>query len=390
MGNKETTEVPRLGKLKAQMRATKRKRLRLGGSENLSSPREKKYVKYSARKGGGYRVPVVGGARQDKKKVRFSPLLSDHRVKNFVQETVNMLKDKPLALQDHRFQENEKSAAVAVDSIGAMEVDPSVPQSTQVRLNDSPGLDSEGSKDSEPAAKAVCIQQPSVEGKKGDNLEFVAVTRGKSVMAQPKTVESISKDMGAKGQGKDKAKSDGGQPKNNKKQGGFDFSRAVNGGKGKMKQSQSAVGNPKGRVDISMGKRFTILEPATDGGDESDASAIDGVYLRDDMCQDTPSTSGNVCAVNTEADIELGRVLPDTIVNPAPHTAPAAVNLSEYKKSCCRLGFVPDHLVVDDESFMEDNLLDAKMAALGLDMIYAIEDVEDEDNGMAAFMAGQF
>ncbi|KAC9430409.1 hypothetical protein E3N88_45857 [Mikania micrantha] len=362
MGNKETTEVPRLGKLKAQMRATKRKRLRLGGSENLSSPREKKYVKYSARKGGGYRVPVVGGARQDKKKVRFSPLLSDHRVKNFVQETVNMLKDKPLALQDHRFQENEKSAAVAVDSIGAMEVDPSVPQSTQVRLNDSPGLDSEGSKDSEPAAKAVCIQQPSVEGKKGDNLEFVAVTRGKSVMAQPKTVESISKDMGAKGQGKDKAKSDGGQPKNNKKQGGFDFSRAVNGGKGKMKQSQSAV----------------------------DASAIDGVYLRDDMCQDTPSTSGNVCAVNTEADIELGRVLPDTIVNPAPHTAPAAVNLSEYKKSCCRLGFVPDHLVVDDESFMEDNLLDAKMAALGLDMIYAIEDVEDEDNGMAAFMAGQF
>ncbi|KAD6795254.1 hypothetical protein E3N88_06150 [Mikania micrantha] len=160
------------------------------------------------------------------------------------------------------------------------------------RLKDSQVMDSEGSKESEPAANAGNIQQPNVEDQQGNNSEFVAVSRGKSVKGQPKTVESTSKAMGDHGPGKG-----------------------------------------KGREDISIGNRFTVLEPASDGGDGSDDSAKDGEYMRDDMCQDIPSTSGTVCTVNTEVDIELGRVLPDSIVNPAPNTETVAVNLSEYKKS---------------------------------------------------------
>ncbi|KAL8265586.1 hypothetical protein R6Q59_023717 [Mikania micrantha] len=168
--------------------------------------------------------------------------------------------------------------------------------------------------------------------------------------------------------------------------------------------------------------------------------------------------------MNKEVDMDLGRILPDSILGSSSGAGSSVCNLSEYKKSvimgyingtkavpalvanswdeeqlnyftdqCIRFGFAPDYLVVDNESFLEDNLLDVssvqplpenkrkailkalnsnakavkakhmvawsvaewvffkvQVDKLGLDMTYAVEDVEDEVNGMAAFMAGQF
>ncbi|KAL8256664.1 hypothetical protein R6Q59_031731 [Mikania micrantha] len=180
--------------------------------------------------------------------------------------------------------------------------------------------------------------------------------------------------------------------------------------------------------------------------------------------QGKPNPKVPTCTMSKEVDMDIGTNIPDSVMEHAPGDNLENTSISEYKKSvimgyingttavpklvanawstaewiyfqnqCTRMGYEPEYLVVDDEDFMEDNLLDVKsvqplpenkkqailkalnsnakavkakhmmvwtvaewvffreqVTALGLDMTYAIEDVEEEANGMAAMMAGQF
>ncbi|KAL8265444.1 hypothetical protein R6Q59_023574 [Mikania micrantha] len=189
-----------------------------------------------------------------------------------------------------------------------------------------------------------------------------------------------------------------------------------------------------------------------------------GVVATDNLGQGESTSNVPSCTISREEDMDIGSTLPDSVMEPAPVNSQENISLSEYRKSvimgyingtvavpnlvanawstaewiyfqnqCIRMGYEPEYLIVDDEVFMEDNLLDVKsvqpltenkkqaisralnsnakavkakhmknwtfaewvffkeqVTALGLDMTCAIEDVEDEANGMAAMMAGQF
>ncbi|KAD2804987.1 hypothetical protein E3N88_38364 [Mikania micrantha] len=417
-------------------------------SETHPSPREQRYAKYSARR-GGVRVPVVGGAHRDKKKVRFSPLLSDLRVKEFVHATTIMLKDKPLALQEHRFQKHEGSHVVATSSAGDMEVENNALNDSQATVSFANGRLKE-------------TQSSEISGL--NNSEIHPKSGPQANKDKSKTPASTSKE-GDKG--KDKAKTDGGIPNSNNKKGGFDFSKAVNGDKGKVKQNQASVLKSKEGKGVSLGNRFTVLEEANIQPDGSQGAVGKEVVDLDVVGQGEPSSSVPTCTMSKEVDMvhmDIGLSLPDSVMETATGNNQEIGSLSEYKKSvimgyingtaavpnlvanawstaewiyfqnqCTRMGYEPEYLIVDDEAFMEDNLLDVKsiqplpenkkqailkalnssakavmakhmmswtvaervffreqVTALGLDMTYAIKDVEEEANGMAAMMAGQF
>ncbi|KAD2804938.1 hypothetical protein E3N88_38315 [Mikania micrantha] len=464
-------------------------------SETHPSPREQRYAKYSARR-GGVRLPVVGGAHRDKKKVRFSPLLLDLRVKEFVHATTIMLKDKPLALQEHRFQTHEGSPVVATSSAGDMEVENNALNDNQVtvsfadvirkdsdlhdaclefypplgRLKETQSSEIYGLNNSEIHPKSgpqANKDKSSTDGSGGvpiNPTDFIPVSHGKTAKGRAKQVETPASTSKEGDKGKDKAKTDGGIPNSNNKKGGFDFSRAVNGDKGKVKQNQASVLKSKEGKGVSLGNWFTVLEEANIQPDGSQGAVGKEVVDLDVVGQGEPSSSVPTCTMSKEVDMDIGLSLPDSVMETATGNNQEIGSLSEYKKSvimgyingtaavpnlvanawstaewiyfqnqCTWMGYEPEHLIVDDEAFMEDNLLDVKsiqplpenkkqailkalnssvkavmakhmmswtvaervffreqVTALGLDMTYAIEDVEEEANGMAAMMAGQF
>ncbi|KAL8260640.1 hypothetical protein R6Q59_028593 [Mikania micrantha] len=249
-------------------------------------------------------------------------------------------------------------------------------------------------------------------------------------------------------QGQDRAKGNVGAQKGKQKQVGFDFSKDVNGGNSKV----TSKGNPKdNRRDIEgipLGNSFTGLERNEEGGKGSEVLPMSGKDGDSVIILGGPSTSVPECTTSREVEMDLGRILPASVLNSISGAAPATNNISEYKKSrisgyithtkdvptmianswdmdewnfftnqCAQMGYEPDNLIVDNASFMEDNLFDVKgsphvpknkkhaiskalnsnaktvkaknMAAwseqvdrLGIDMTYAVEDVEQESNGM--------
>ncbi|KAC9430410.1 hypothetical protein E3N88_45858 [Mikania micrantha] len=290
-----------------------------------------------------------------------------------------------------------------------------------------------------------------------------SVSRGETGKDQKMQVDPSSTSGEAVGQGKHNPKRAAVQAKGNKNKGGFDVSRAVNGDRGKGKQNQFPGCKSLGTEDIPLGNRFSALDKSNEGDtasmslDNMDETPVTVI----EQCENNPIVLE--CPMNKEVDMDLGRILPDSILGSSSGAGSSVCNLSEYKKSvimgyingtkavpalvanswdeeqlnyftdqCIRFGFAPDYLVVDNESFLEDNLLDVssvqplpenkrkailkalnsnakavkakhmvawsvaewvffkvQVDKLGLDMTYAVEDVEDEVNGMAAFMAGQ-
>ncbi|KAL8266924.1 hypothetical protein R6Q59_004268 [Mikania micrantha] len=111
------------------------------------------------------------------------------------------------------------------------------------------------------------------------------VSRGKAVKEHTKQVDPSASSSKVIGQGKKNTGGDGGLLKTNKKAGGFDFSRAVNGDNGKKKQPQVPVKNPKQKEGMSLGNRFTVLEEAKIGSGGSMSSEVCGVAPMGDMGQ---------------------------------------------------------------------------------------------------------
>ncbi|KAD5961641.1 hypothetical protein E3N88_13114 [Mikania micrantha] len=191
-----------------------------------------------------------------------------------------------------------------------------------------------------------------------------------------------------KGQQKELPKGVGGSLREGKIRGGFDFSRAVNGDKGKGKGKATVLEN-KESAGITTGNRYSALGTTIDG--EAEGSNVDRMEVTPGQENGLNGQSVCVpeCSMNKEVEVDLGRILPASIIDSILGAGPQPSNLSEYKKSvilgyinstkgvptmvansgdedqwnfftdqCIRQGLQPDYLVLDNASFMEDNLLD--------------------------------
>ncbi|KAL8241470.1 hypothetical protein R6Q59_014824 [Mikania micrantha] len=307
------------------------------------SPRERRYTRSSIRKGGVARPHGAGRVRRDKKKVRFSPLLSDLRVKEFMLETAAKLKEKPLATEEHRFILPRVVDSGQHQPVGAMEVDPN----------------------------SVGIQL----GNRFTSLE-----------------ENEEGDKGSQG----------------------------SGNSGQVVGSVVEQGGPSLRVPECLLSK----EVDMDVGRILPASV-------------TTPVSRAAPANNNLSDYKKNRIL--GYINHTKGVRTLIANAWDtdewnfFNDQCIYMGYEPDYLVVDTEDYMEDNLMNIKgsphlpenkkqaifkalnsnakavkakhmtawsvgewsffknqVDSFGIDMNYAVEDVEHVDNGMAAFIADQF
>ncbi|KAD5317957.1 hypothetical protein E3N88_17903 [Mikania micrantha] len=283
-----TGQGPQMGEMGDHIGGNQKEAAEEVGSDHQSSPRERRYARYSARRGGGVRVPMVGGARREKKKVSVEFGLTP----------------------------------VIGDSTGTMEVEPSASQPTW-KPKDSQVLESEGDKERELATNPGNIQNANKETNQGNTSKFIHVNRAKSTKDQAKQVGSTAKAMGATGKGMDKSKSVRTQPKGNKKQGGFHFSRAVNGGR-----------------EVDMDPSRVLPEPILEFSPRIDLA---------------PSNLSEYRKSVIMGYINGTAAVPNMVAN-----AWSLKEWSYFQNQCTRMGFEPEYLVVDDESFMEDNLLHVK------------------------------
>ncbi|KAD4889475.1 hypothetical protein E3N88_21548 [Mikania micrantha] len=83
----------------------------------------RKRLRSSTRKGNQNRPPVVRRIHREQMKVRFSPLLSDLRVRNFIKETAAMKKAKPLSMQGISGSTANPTGSAKSVQTGDMEVD---------------------------------------------------------------------------------------------------------------------------------------------------------------------------------------------------------------------------------------------------------------------------
>ncbi|KAL8269140.1 hypothetical protein R6Q59_002938, partial [Mikania micrantha] len=236
--------------------------------------------------------------------------------------------------------------------------------------------------------------------------------------------------------------------KDNNKNKGFNFTRAVNGSKGKTTAGEAKTSHAKDQEKLEVNNRFAVLEEQLE------------------LYHGSVMAVNESCPTNMEMEMDLGRILPSSILTELPPLGTRNYNISNIQKSkilvyitaikavpemvantwnsdeweyfadqCHMRDYDPELLVVDDDNFMEDNLIveledsthfviseqkknaitkalksSAKAVKakdmvrwsvgerfffkdqvhlLGIDMNYAIEDVEDEENGMASLMGGR-
>ncbi|KAD5802918.1 hypothetical protein E3N88_14278 [Mikania micrantha] len=290
----------------------------------------RRYAKDQGRRvGASARVHAARGVRRENKKVRFSPLLSDLRVKEFFQETATKLYDKTLALQTQGTQ--PPSELDVAPGAATMEVEIPAKPSNQVPMVHS---------------KSIQATANDIEGAGGVRVNKLDVPEC-----------SLSKEV---------------------------------------------------EMDLGQMPPTSVLDPISGAG-PSDGSLSD--YKKSVIMGYINST----------------KAVPNMVAN-SWNTA----QWNYFTNQCIRCGYEPEYLVVDNEVFMEDHLLDVQSVqplpankkqailkalkspakavkakhmaswtaaewiyfkeqvnSLGLDLTYAVEDVEEEDNGMAAIMAGQ-
>ncbi|KAL8266196.1 hypothetical protein R6Q59_003540 [Mikania micrantha] len=243
------------------------------------------------------RIHGFRSIRREKKVNRYSPLLADLRVREFITETRAMASAQPVSVLEE----------VAMEEV--------LPDSTT--QNQSDGMEGEG-----PTAPRVELKE-----------------------------KQTSK--------------------------GFNFSRAINGNMGKANTSGNKAASPKEQVQTN--NRFAVLEEIPKVNPDPDVAVSGG------------------CPTNMEVEMDLGRVLPDSITRglsgnkdkyarlsdeqksaimwyiKVTHAVPqivanawSMVELEYFTDQCHRLGYEPDFLLVDDESFLEDYTLEETLQEISL------------------------
>ncbi|KAD3338668.1 hypothetical protein E3N88_34189 [Mikania micrantha] len=453
----------------------------------------------------GVQVKGFKSIRREKQSWRYSPMLSDLIARDFLRETREMADSQPVSSLANQKEVPAKSSSAQVGGatespspvshgpgpnivvtppssgdvvrpieIHMAEADVTSPVNGQPAPRMKQILDGPNG-DPKPAEQVDSLLEDQTGTKKkgdgdqlkpnettGNNLidrmdqdnqegfeQVVHNKRGKEVVQN-----SVQGAVG-NGSGKGGPKLVNGVQKGKPTEGGFNFQRAVKGNKGKPKANAPSVPAQVGTPAVQVANRFGAL----------------GVDVEMDQISGKNDSLGG-CSLNKEQEIELGRVLPTSISKGPTKTPDKYGSLSDKQKSiimryikvthtvpqivanswglgeseyfldqCHRLGYDPDLLLVDDESFLEDYLLEESLQdtldqpvnathgvlnskkkailnalkskakavkakdmakwsvgewcyfveqarILKIDMTYAAEDVEEEDNCMASFIAG--
>ncbi|KAD7480533.1 hypothetical protein E3N88_03669 [Mikania micrantha] len=376
---------------------------------------------YGTQKGNSLKIQGMRGSRKERNQVRYSPLSSDMQIKEFVVETRNKLKDKSVSmlpeqpLSDGRHGQMDIEAP-SFDGTGATgNNSPSNPLAT---LNSVKGKDTtvhEGGKAPSLVNEASAGQESGAvnggyaqvtgvsyadkcKGNVGDQQVSVQQAGDKdkdkgTMVEQSNDQTNGGKDkpneMGQKGSKgmHTAAKQNPSNLKQKSKGMGFDFSKALKGAAFTPSPSKSKhIDQPT----PTSGSPFTTCFK----GLEDSGMDLDG---RRDVTVQTalPNSSsglvevGEQCTTNMQVEHPICRVLPDSLFDSSSTGQQAANGLSEYKRTtisdyitvtnavpmmvanawdsaewiyfavqCHCRELDPDYVVVDDDSFIEDYLLD--------------------------------